>query len=57
MRGFCYVEFEELGDAEVAREYYNNPDNKLEIGGKQLSVQYAFGDRKSKTEDARLLIY
>ncbi|CAG5104765.1 Oidioi.mRNA.OKI2018_I69.chr1.g1519.t1.cds [Oikopleura dioica] len=47
MRGFCYVEFEELGDAEVAREHYNNPDNKLEIGGKQLSVQYAFGDRKT----------
>jgi len=47
MRGFCYVEFEELGDAEVAREHYNKPDIKLEICGKQLSVQYAFGDRKT----------
>ena len=47
MRGFCYVEFEELGDAEIAREHYNNGENKLELGGKQLSVQYAFGDRKS----------
>ena len=51
MRGFCYVEFEELGDAEVAREHYNKEGNKLEIGGKQLSVQYAFGDRKSKRSD------
>jgi RNA recognition motif-containing protein len=51
MRGFCYVEFEELSDAEVAREHYNKEGNKLEIAGKQLSVQYAFGDRKSKRKN------
>lgn len=43
-RGFAYIEFEEVADAEQAQKALQ----ELIIGGKRLSVQFAFGDRKSK---------
>lgn len=42
-RGFAYIEYEDVNDAITAREALQ----ALVINGKEISVQYAFGDRKS----------
>jgi len=42
-RGFAYIEFEEVHDAENAQKNLQD----LVIQGKRISVQFAFGDRKS----------
>ena len=42
-RGFAYIEYEEVADAEVAQKNLQ----ELVINGKRISVQFAFGDRKS----------
>ena len=43
-RGFAYIEFEDIIESEAACKAEQN----LVINGQKLSVQFAFGDRKSE---------
>lgn len=47
-RGFAYVQFEDVRDAEDA---LHNLDRKC-ICGRQIEIQFAQGDRKSKYQDS-----
>ena len=50
---YDFLRFEDIIESEAAQKAEQN----LVLNGQKLSVQFAFGDRKSKTQNKNILIY